>query len=243
MWTLSATRDESCIASGSADSKVTFWQDCTEEEEASRTQAQEKLILEYVQSLMWRDLIRPFDRPLIRCLFHRDQELTNLINLKDYRNALFLALSTRQPRRLLDILTQLLAVDQAGGDSWESVSSLASVLSALQPPELSVLLEYLRDWNTNSRYADVAQTVLYALLRSRPAQYFQDAALETSEGRGQGEPSEAKSTEILGSLAPYSGRHHVRVDKMLQESAIIDYTLGCMNKVSGPVAPEIRAGR
>ena len=45
MWALAISTDESTIVSGAADSLVTFWEDCTEEQEHQKETKRAELVL------------------------------------------------------------------------------------------------------------------------------------------------------------------------------------------------------
>lgn len=45
MWALAISTNESIIVSGAADSVVTFWEDCTEEEEHQKENKRSELVL------------------------------------------------------------------------------------------------------------------------------------------------------------------------------------------------------
>lgn len=103
--------------------------------------------------------------------------------MKDYSNAIMLALSMDQPRRLLLLFTEVRA--SAGTNGAEDLLSLTgsrhvdAVLRGLSPAELRQMFRYIKDWNTVSRTADTAQTVLHAILKLHDA----DALLAVLENR------------------------------------------------------------
>lgn len=45
MWSLAISTNESTIVSGAADSVVTFWEDCTEEQEHEKENKRSDLVL------------------------------------------------------------------------------------------------------------------------------------------------------------------------------------------------------
>ena len=45
IWALAASRDGRTVVSGGADSVVTFWEDCTEEEESDKIAKREDMVL------------------------------------------------------------------------------------------------------------------------------------------------------------------------------------------------------
>ena len=48
VWALAVSSDESTVVSGAADSVVTFWQDCTEEQESEKQTQRAALVEKYV---------------------------------------------------------------------------------------------------------------------------------------------------------------------------------------------------
>jgi U3 small nucleolar RNA-associated protein 13 len=46
VWALAVSSDESTIVSGAADSVVTFWEDCTEEQEHQKEAKRSELVLQ-----------------------------------------------------------------------------------------------------------------------------------------------------------------------------------------------------
>lgn len=69
-----------------------------------------------------------------------------------------LAFNSNQPGQLLAVIDRL----QMEG----AASILGTAVSALSEEQIRKSLTILRDWNTNSRYAQAAQTLLNALLLS-----------------------------------------------------------------------------
>ena len=51
VWALTVSRDNKTIISGAADSVVTFWEDCSEEQDAARETARAELVLKCVMPL------------------------------------------------------------------------------------------------------------------------------------------------------------------------------------------------
>ena len=58
IWALAVSSDERTIVSGAADSVVTFWEDCTEEQELEKEAKRADLVSKYVLS---RPLPCPID--------------------------------------------------------------------------------------------------------------------------------------------------------------------------------------
>ncbi|KAF4288309.1 hypothetical protein KXX33_000102 [Aspergillus fumigatus] len=202
------------LASGSADSTVTFWTDTTSATYTAAVSANSARI-------------------------EQDQQLQNYIRAGAYREAITLALQLNHPARLLSIFTT--AIDAADNpyssdsDKDERVNSLTGdasideVLQSLDPSNLRLLLLRLRDWNTNARTSRVAQRILYALFRSYPASTFVELATSSMAKRGSDRRTAAGMRDILQALAAYTERHYRRVEELTDESFLVEWVLGEMD--------------
>jgi len=82
------------------------------------------------------------------------------------------------------------------------------------------LLRYVRDWNTRASSAVIAQRVLHAIVKFRPAVDIDRSFEDASTGE------EGSSLhELVEGLIPYTERHLVRMERLVQESYVIDYVL------------------
>ncbi|KAJ8096809.1 WD40-repeat-containing domain protein [Lipomyces tetrasporus] len=190
VWSLAHRSDGKVVASGGGDSVITFWEDITEEELARQAEADSELV-------------------------EKEQELSNFVYRKEWKNAILLALTLDHPSRLLNLFRIVIAENAEKG-SIMGLREVDEVLSSLASPQLQLLLRRVRDWNTNARTAAVAQRVLNVLLQSYPPEKF--LAVE-----------DIKRT--LDALVPYSDRHYTRLSELLEESYIVDYTLRQMDEV------------
>ncbi|KAJ2334683.1 U3 small nucleolar RNA-associated protein, partial [Coemansia sp. RSA 2681] len=213
IWTLAKQHTEAHVATGGADSVIYIWKDTTQEHI-------DRLHMEEVK------------------LLEQQQALDNFLSVKDYRNAINLALSLNQPHRLLTILQDvmmaaehrhLMPVDGGLDDSAQSgqgaiLGSLAvdQVIGSLAPDQLERLLGYVRNWNTNGKFARIAQATLYCIL----TQYTSETILSLPSAK-----------DLISAVQPYSERHFTRLDGLLTDSFIIDYTLHAMDSVN-PVGME-----
>lgn len=159
----------------------------------------------------------------------------NYLAMHDYRRAIELALAMQQPGRLLALFGGIRsAALEQGLQSDTSVSgnpALDEVLRTLSSPDLSLLVRYIRNWNTNAKTSGVAQSVLYAILRLRPAE-------DVLEAFGYNSPEETRQPigttssslkDIVDGLIPYTQRHLARLDRLVQESFVVDYILNEMD--------------
>ncbi|KAI8354162.1 WD40-repeat-containing domain protein [Blakeslea trispora] len=143
-------------------------------------------------------------------LIIKEQELQNFMRKKDYLNAILLALSLEQPFRLLGLFREVHEARPEGNKSITGSESIDTILAELSLENIAKLLGYARDWNTNAKHSDVAQVVIYAILSSRTSEELVE--IPTAK-------------ELVDGLLPYTDRHYQRIDDLITQSFIIDYTL------------------
>lgn len=203
------------LASGSADSTVTFWTDTTSATYTAAVSANSARI-------------------------EQDQQLQNYIRAGAYREAITLALQLNHPGRLQALFTEAIdAADDpysseedkaARADSLTGDPAIDEVLQTLDPVNLRTLLLRLRDWNTNARTSRVSQRILFALFRSYPASTFVDLATSSLAKRSSGERGIAtEMADILQALASYTERHYRRVEELVDDSYLVEWVLGEMD--------------
>ena len=120
--------------------------------------------------------------------------MQNYLALADYKNAILLALSMDQPRRLFNLfkavsascapLDTSIAEDGVYTYDTQTITGNASVdqvIRTLPLPELGRLLRHIRDWNSTSKTSGIAQTVLHAILKLRRAEDVRAAFVATSD--------------------------------------------------------------
>jgi U3 small nucleolar RNA-associated protein 13 len=210
------------LVSGSADSTLTFWTDTTATTALqATTQATARI--------------------------EQDQELQNHIRSQNYREAIVLALQLNHPKRLLDLFTAVVNGPQESG-SYTGRKEVDVVIAGLSDSQLWNLLKRLRDWNANARTYNVAQHVLYAILRLHPKERLLNLRRRRKVRMGQdGELADAManlSTEpgvrdresvkdVLDGLKAYTERHYARLEKMGEERFVLLWALQQMDGVGG----------
>jgi len=141
----------------------------------------------------------------------REQDLANYVQKKDWKNAIVTAMSLDQPFRLLNLFTEV--ISNGGTDKSTSITGLAEVdevIATLPDSQLMILLLRVRDWSTNTRTSHVAQRILHVVLKKCPPERL----MKLPEVKGIVEP-----------LIPYSDRYLKQVDKLLEDSFVVDYIL------------------
>lgn len=187
---------------------------------------------------------------LINLCFTREQDFENFLSIHDYSNAILLALSLDQPRRLLTLFIQVRLSVSENSTSITGSDEVDKVIQLLKGADLRKLLEYIKDWNTVGRTSEVAQMVLNAILKfhsaevvlktledlTKPVEVEEDDDSDEDEAErlkkkknAKKGKRELKAGEILAALIPYTERHFSRADKMVRESFIVDHLLGMMD--------------
>ncbi|KPI45736.1 putative U3 small nucleolar RNA-associated protein 13 [Cyphellophora attinorum] len=156
----------------------------------------------------------------------QDQLLQNHIHAKNYREVITLSLALNHPGRLLRVFQDVIALPttQQEQGTIMGVSAVDDVLSSLDAHQVYQLLERVRDWNTNARTSPVAQRVLGVVLRSYDADFFLEMARDR---RLKG------VRELLRALEVYTDRHYKRLEELVDESYLLEYTLREMGEVAG----------
>ncbi|KAK0949572.1 U3 small nucleolar RNA-associated protein 13, partial [Friedmanniomyces endolithicus] len=218
------------LVSGSADSTLTFWHDTTSATALATTQQATQRV-------------------------EHDQELQNHIRAANYREAIVLALQLNHPKRLLDLFTTVVNGPHELG-SFVGKKDVDAVIGSLSDGQLWSLLRRIRDWNANGRTHNVAQHVLYAILRLIPKARLlglRDRRRKTAvldvDGDEGGEDEEladamaelstrdARSREsvrdVLDGLKAYTQRHYDRLGAVSEERFVLLWALQQMDAVDG----------
>ncbi|KAJ1911045.1 U3 small nucleolar RNA-associated protein [Tieghemiomyces parasiticus] len=198
VWALAVRHDEAQMITGGGDSELKIWEDCTQRE-------MERLHTEQVQQLA------------------QEQTLQNLVLAKQYRKAITLALQLDKPRQLFRILSEIRSNAnpdaEAPANSGDTPCRLGDpavdrIIATLSLEQLDRLLLYIRDWNTNSRQAEIANLTLQVILDS----YSPELLLKIKH-----------MNTTQNALIPFAERHYQRLDGLLTQSYMIDYTLHAMS--------------
>lgn len=139
------------------------------------------------------------------------QDLRNLVSQHKYAEAAELAMELKQPYQLLQIINAILKQKKA-------THSLAKLVKVMTLARVGQLLEYAREWNTNSRNVAASQAVVTAVLTT------------TSLSELAGAPGIGTT---VASLIAYSERHFKRVTKLQQQSRLVDFAWAMMKPSGG----------
>lgn len=158
-------------------------------------------------------------------LIEQEQELQNHIHAGSYRDAITLALQLNHPGRLLSLFTSVVTSTKPDPGSLSGLKAVDQVLSDLTDDQLFILLLRLRDWNTNARTAPIAQRILWALVRSYPASRLSNLSVKGARGQ-------KSLKDILHALRVYTERHYKRMEELVDESYLVEYTLREMDDIA-----------
>uniref|UniRef100_A0A7S1KQ85 U3 small nucleolar RNA-associated protein 13 C-terminal domain-containing protein n=1 Tax=Percolomonas cosmopolitus TaxID=63605 RepID=A0A7S1KQ85_9EUKA len=174
VWGMCIVDNGKEIITGSEDRNVIQWTENTKQVAKENKRTQDELVLQ-------------------------DQKLRNLVKRKDFEEAITLALSMDQPRKVYGLFEELLSFQE---------SKVVDIVRHLDHGQVTRLLEYSIDWNTNSRFAHVAHHVLHAMFRVLDPK-FVSWSYEKS----------------VDSLIAYSQRHYKRLENLIETSFLLDYTI------------------
>jgi len=154
------------------------------------------------------------------------QELSNMVRNGKQKEAALLALRLERPHQLRKICTHVLE-----NSSMNDSNMLESFVKSLRDEEMiSRLVEYVSQWNTSSKNSRVAQLVLENLLKFISLERLKFLAKKQND------------STLADAIISYSERHFRRLDRLLESSYVIDYTLHAMGTVMDEEEEEEEAG-
>jgi U3 small nucleolar RNA-associated protein 13 len=161
-------------------------------------------------------------------VIEQEQELENHIYAGSYREAITLALQLNHPGRLLNLFTSVVMTPTPERGSLCGLKAVDQVLANLSDEQIFLLLLRLRDWNTNARTAHIAQRILWALVKIYPASRFSNLSVKGARGQ-------KSLKEVLNALKVYTERHYKRMEELVDESYLVEYTLQEMDSLAPPM--------
>ncbi|KAL9050085.1 MAG: hypothetical protein Q9162_006851 [Coniocarpon cinnabarinum] len=144
-----------------------------------------------------------------------DQHLQNLMRRESYRDAIILAIHLDHPARLLTILDAVTTRRPPEDKSLSGSRAVDEVIVGLSDDQLLSLLRRVRDWNTNAKTVTVSQRILWTILKSIPS----NRLVRLSSNRVQ------ENLGVIDALGAYTQRHYNRLEELIDESYLADYTL------------------
>lgn len=180
IWSLALHGQQ--LATADASGFIRLWTDCTQEEANELTATRQALLM-------------------------MEQDLSNMLIRRDFKNAVVLAIELDQPFRIFGLLNEL----TKGLSAAEARERLHVLLSSLPGEKLDRLLGYIKDWNASFKRATLAQLVLHVLLRLRKT-------VELSS-----------LVECCKALLPYSERHFEHLQELSASAHLTGFLLHHMD--------------
>ncbi|KAH9115565.1 hypothetical protein AeMF1_010380 [Aphanomyces euteiches] len=146
----------------------------------------------------------------------KEQELMNFLRSNNWLRAIHLAFDIGHPFRLMQIFRDLKEGPKNENKPTTSQDVFDTVVAELSDEQLLQLLEWIRDWNTNANHSEITQLLLSSLLRVVPPSRWEKLN---------------QATKILEGLIAYTERHFQRMERMLQKSYLVDFTIVSMRKM------------
>merc|ERR1711881_259072 len=118
---MTVAKSERVVISGGADSTIKLWRDITDETVAKQRIEEESKM-------------------------QKEQEMSNLLEMKQYDKAVELAIVLNHPRRALKVFEQILNTPPSSSSSSGTNNVLQDVVSGLATSYLESLLGYVCEW-------------------------------------------------------------------------------------------------
>ncbi|KAI0119905.1 WD40-repeat-containing domain protein, partial [Nemania sp. FL0031] len=158
-------------------------------------------------------------------LIEQEQELDNYEYAGAYREAITLALQLNHPRKLQSLFEKVVNSKTPEAGSLSGVKVVDEVLATLSDEQLFLLLLRVRDWNTNARTAPMAQRILWTIVKSYPVSRLSSLSVKGAKGQ-------KSLKEVLNALKVYTERHYKRMEELVDESYLVEYTLREMDALT-----------
>ena len=106
------------------------------------------------------------------------------------------------------------------------------VIRTMSSEDLIALIKFVRDWNSNAKTSEIAQEILYAIVKLRSAKEITELFRPQATFAGAEQPAEGTGglKEIVDGLIPYTERHLARMERLIQESYVVDFLLEEMDQ-------------
>uniref|UniRef100_A0A914DIJ3 U3 small nucleolar RNA-associated protein 13 C-terminal domain-containing protein n=1 Tax=Acrobeloides nanus TaxID=290746 RepID=A0A914DIJ3_9BILA len=158
--------------------------------------------------IVWKDVSEEVQLEEARKRAERaanQQTLANFMDQEKYEEALMFALDLAQPFHCLTVINHLTHRGET--------EKLGKVLKSLSSSQLSMLMDFTAQWNTNTRTYNASQQVIHYMLKT----YHPDDLLKLPG-----------INRILQALIPYTNRHYERLSKLKSDAAYLNYVYSRM---------------
>jgi U3 small nucleolar RNA-associated protein 13 len=142
----------------------------------------------------------------------------------------------QQPGRLLSLFKSVrggLGVEGLHqSKSFTGSPAVDEVIRTMSAEDLATLIKFIRDWNSNAKTSEIAQEILHAIMKLRSAEEIMETfrPQATLTGAEQTTDTTGGLKEIVDGLIPYTERHLARMERLIQESYVVDFLLEEMDQ-------------
>jgi len=244
IWAFAYSESEEKLFTGGSDSKVLIWNDITEEIEKSEFEKRKNQIAEEQKLMTLGHEGKEKDAAILAFKLGKDREfvayLENLLGKK-----------VEQSENLLDQADEILN-DQAEfnkifekdvrnemNDIKTNENIFSEIVKEAANIDLAKLLNIIKDCNTNSYNALLAQSLLNELISEIDIEKLKEVISKKPEKTDENEENFNKKKhkkrqnmgEVIDILIAYTERHAARIDKFIKFSCFIDYLAQKMDLV------------
>ena len=145
----------------------------------------------------------------------QEQSLSNFVKNQDWSNAFLLALTLNHSMRLYHVIKSCIEANEDEESPIGSIN-LENTISQLNNEQLVTLFKKIRDWNINFKFFEISQSLISVIL-----QHFAVETLVEVPGL----------MKIIDSIIPYNERHYNRLDDLIEQTYVLDYTVEQMNSL------------
>ena len=142
----------------------------------------------------------------------------------------------QQPGRLLSLFKSVRGGPDVDGPrqskSLTGSPAVDEVIRTMSPEDLITLIKFVRDWNSNAKTSEIAQEILHAIVKLRSAEEIMEL-FKPQATFGETEQSTDAAgglKEVVDGLIPYTERHLARMERLIQESYVVDFLLEEMDQ-------------
>ncbi len=242
IWALAYSEPDKRLVTGGSDAKLVVWKDVTAEVE---DEAFHKMQEQYYEEQNLQNLGhegRGKDAAVLAFRLGKTREfvtiIENLLNGEDMigHKKIDLVDAVLEDQKEFNAIFEQTKGAQLDGKQSGSSTLISEIVAAVSAISLSQLMDIIRDCNTNSHHALIAQTLLYHLVQDVDTDLLKEIGKKKVESKKRYkkrlEKSEGLSmAEVVDILTSYTERHATRVDKFIKFSCFIDYLAQKMNIV------------
>lgn len=139
----------------------------------------------------------------------------------------------QQPGRLLALFRSVRDGPDIGGasrpKSFTGSPAVDEVIRTISAEDLITLIKFVRDWNSNAKTSEIAQEILHAIVKLRSSAEITDM-FRSQAGEEQSTDAGGGLKEMVDGLIPYTERHLARMERLIQESYVVDFLLEEMDQ-------------